>query len=131
MGQAFARLGSQVTVVGSEDRILSKELPEVSALLQQRLEQEGVTFILNSKVTQFTDAHTAIIETATGSTQTAPFDVVLVAIGRTFRHEPLNLPAAGIDLDDKGRIKLNGYLQTTNKHVFAAGDAAAGLPAGQ
>ena len=61
---------------------------------------------------------------------TVPFDVVLVAIGRKFYYDALNLPAAGIELDDKGRLKIDDYLQTTNKHVFAVGDAAAGAPAG-
>ncbi|RYC71619.1 dihydrolipoyl dehydrogenase family protein [Spirosoma sordidisoli] len=130
MGQAFARFGSQVTVVGQEDRILSKELPEVSALLQQRLEVEGITFRLGQQVTAFPDPHTARIESQNGTTETLPFDAVLVAVGRTASVRDLNLPAAGIELNDKGQIKLNDFLQTTNPHVFAAGDAAAGAPAG-
>ena len=131
LGQAFRRLGSAVTVVGTEDRILNKERVEVSSLLQQRLEQEGMVFKLNRKVSRFPDAQTAEIHTKSGQSEHIAFDVVLVAIGRTFNYESLKLPAAGIELDDKGRLKLNDYLQTTNKHVFAAGDAAAGLPAGQ
>lgn len=131
LGQAFRRLGSAVTIVGTEDRILNKERVEVSSLLQQRLEQEGIVFKLNHKVNRFLDAQTAEIETTSGQLEHMAFDVVLVAIGRTFNYESLKLSAAGIELDDKGRLKLNDYLQTTNKHVFAAGDAAAGLPAGQ
>ncbi|MBC3788124.1 dihydrolipoyl dehydrogenase family protein [Spirosoma utsteinense] len=130
MGQAFQRLGSQVTVVGSEDRIMSKELPEVSGLLQKRLTAEGVAFKLGCRVNAFSDANTAEVEHKDGSTEQIPFDVILVAVGRTFHFDDLNLPAAGIDLNDKGQIKLNDYLQTTNGHVFAAGDAAAGSPAG-
>ncbi|MFD2570613.1 dihydrolipoyl dehydrogenase family protein [Spirosoma soli] len=131
MGQAFQRMGSQVTVVGAEDRILSKELPEVSTLLQKRLAEEGIDFRLNRKVKAFRDANTAEVAPENGETEQIPFDVLLVAIGRTFNFDDLNLTAAGIELDDKGRIKLNDYLQTTNEHVFAAGDAAAGAPAGQ
>lgn len=130
MAQAFARLGSKVTVVDSEDRVLSKELPEVSALLQQRLEGEGITFKLGYKVARFPDSQTAEIEPENGPVDSVPFDVVLVAIGRTFNFDAMNLPAARIELDDKGQLKINDYLQTTNKHVFAAGDAAAGAPAG-
>ena len=130
MSQAFQRLGSQVTVVGSDDRILSKELPEVSELLQKRLGGEGITFKLNRSLKSFKDAKTAEVELESGLTELIPFDVVLVAIGRTFDFDDLNLPAAGIDLNDNGQIKLNDYLQTTNEHVFAAGDVAAGAPAG-
>lgn len=131
MAQAFGRLGSAVTVVGTEDRILSKELPEVSDLLQQRLEKEGIVFKLKREVSRFPDAQTAEVKARNGHTEQVPFDVVLVAIGRTFQYDSLNLPVAGIDLDDKGRLQLNDYLQTTNKHVFAVGDAAAGAPAGE
>lgn len=131
MAQAFARLGSAVTVVGAEERILDKELPEVSEILQKQLEKEGITFKLKRKVTAFPDINIAEIKAKNGHTDTVPFDVVLVAIGRTFQYDALNLPAAGIELDDKGRLKINDYLQTTNKHVFAAGDAAAGAPAGK
>lgn len=130
LGQAFARFGSAVTVVDPGDRILSKELPEVSALLQQRLEGEGMTFLFGKKITAFKDAHTAVAESEDGKKEEIPFDVVLVTIGRTFNFDDLNLPAAGIELNDKGQLKINDYLQTTNKHVFVAGDAAAGAPAG-
>ncbi len=130
LGQAFARFGSTVTVVDPGDRILSKELPEVSALLQERLEGEGMTFAFGQKITAFKDACTAVAETNDGSKTDIPFDVVLVAIGRTFNFDDLDLPAASIELNDEGQLKLNEYLQTTNEHVFVAGDAAAGAPAG-
>ena len=131
MAQAFRRLGSEVTVAGVEDRILNKELPEVSELLQKQLEKEGITFKLKRKLTSFPTVDTAELKAKNGHTDIIPFDVVLVAVGRTFQYDALNLSAAGIELDDKGRLKINDYLQTTNKHVFAAGDAAAGAPAGQ
>ncbi|MEZ0609771.1 NAD(P)/FAD-dependent oxidoreductase [Fibrella sp. WM1] len=131
MAQAFARLGSEVTVVGREERILSKEPPTASALLQQRLEQEGIRFHLNSRIAAFTDAHTAQIEGVDKQRIDQSFDVVLATIGRTFDHSSLNLPAAGIEVDEKGRIVINDLLQTANPHVFVAGDAAAGAPAGE
>lgn len=131
IGQAFQRFGSRVTVVGTEGRILSKELPEVSDLLEKRLAAEGVEFKLSRQVKAFHGANVAELALENGSTERVEFDAVLVAIGRTFTFDDLNLSAAGIELDDKGRLKLNDYLQTTNEHVFAAGDAAAGLPAGQ
>ena len=130
LGQAFARFGSTVTVVDPGDRILSKELPEVSALLQKRLEGEGMVFKFGQKITAFTDSRTAVAETEDGKKEDISFDVVLVAIGRTFNFDDIDLPAAGIELNDKGQLKINDYLQTTNKHVFVAGDAAAGAPAG-
>ncbi|MBO0935220.1 FAD-dependent oxidoreductase [Fibrella sp. HMF5335] len=131
MAQAFRRLGSDVTVVGHENRILSKEPPSASALLQERLAGEGINFLLSAEVKSFTDAHTAHIESADGQRHTVVFDQVLATLGRTFDYDDMNLAAAGIELDDKGRLRLNNHLQTTNQHVFAAGDAAAGAPAGE
>ncbi len=91
MAQAFGRLGSAVTVVGSEERILDKELPEASELLQKQLEKEGITFKLERKVTAFPDVNTAETADKDGHTDTIPFDVVLVAIGRTFQYDALKL----------------------------------------
>lgn len=105
LSQAFARMGSQVTVVGREGRILAKEHPDVTALLQQRLTEEGVRFKLNHKLVAFRDANTAELSSDDGTTELVPFDVLLVAIGRTFNFDDLNLSAAGIELDDRGRIK--------------------------
>lgn len=126
MAQAFRRLGSQVTVVGRDARILPKERAEASALLHTRLREEGIEFRLNSEVVAFTDAHVALIRRADEEVSPVDFDAVLVATGRSFDYGRMNLDAAGVRLDEAGRLKLNAYLQTTNPHVWAAGDAAAG-----
>ncbi|MBO0933329.1 dihydrolipoyl dehydrogenase family protein [Fibrella aquatilis] len=131
MAQAFRRLGSEVTVVGRDERILPKEPAAASALLQERLAGEGIQFLLNAEIESFTDAHTAQVKVADGQQHTVQFDQVLATLGRTFDYGDINLSAAGIELDDKGRLRLNNQLQTTNQHVFAAGDAAAGAPAGE
>ncbi|MBD0303375.1 MAG: FAD-dependent oxidoreductase, partial [Tolypothrix sp. T3-bin4] len=74
LSQAFGRLGCEVTVVGSGERILEKELPEISAILQQQLEEEKIIFKLNAKVTAFTDARTARIEYTNGQLESVGFD---------------------------------------------------------
>ncbi len=123
LSQAFARMGSKVTVAGSKDRILEKELPEVSAILQTQLENEGITFKLNAKVTAFLHARSAQIEYANGATEAVEFDTVLLGIGRAFRWDDLNLEAAGIELEN-GKLKVDDYLRTTNKNIYVAGDAS-------
>ncbi len=87
--------------------------------------------MLNSNIKSFSDDHTAHVETTDGQVHIVVFDQVLATIGRTVDYSQMNLAAAGIELDDKGRLRLNNHLQTTNQHVFAAGDAAAGAPAGE
>lgn len=126
LSQAFARLGSQVIVIGSKDRILEKELPEVSTILQKQLENEGITFKFEAKVTSFLHANSAQIEYTNGQKEALDFDAVLLGIGRTFRWDELNLEAAGIELEH-GKLKVDDYLRTTNPNVYAAGDAAGKL----
>ncbi len=123
LSQAFARLGSQVTVVGSSDRILEKELPEVCTILQTQLENEGITFKLNAKVTSFLHSTSAQIDYTSGQKENLDFDAVLLGIGRTFHWDELNLTAAGIELE-QGKLKVDEYLRTTNKNVYVAGDAS-------
>ncbi len=123
LSQAFSRMGSQVIVVGSKDRILEKELPEISTILQTQLENEGITFKLNAKVTSFLHAQSAQMEYTNGQKESIDFDAVLLGIGRTFRWDDLNLEAAGIEIED-GKLKVDDYLRTTNKNVYIAGDAS-------
>lgn len=124
MGQTFQRLGSHVTIVNRGDRILGAERPDSSKILAQKLEEEGIQIINNSSLKEFTDAHTAIIENKEKEQSTLQFDVVLFAIGRVLNYEELNLKLGNIQTNERGRIIINDYLQTSNKKVHVAGDAA-------
>ncbi len=124
MGQTFQRLGSQVTIVNRGDRILKAERPDSSKILAQKFEEEGIQIINNSSLKEFTDAHTAIIENKEREQSTLQFDAVLFAIGRALNYEELNLKAGNIQTNERGRIIINDYLQTSNKNVYVAGDAA-------
>ncbi|GAB4010165.1 mercuric reductase [Spirosoma migulaei] len=126
LSQAFHRLGSQVTVVQSGARILDKESPEVSALLLDRLTNEGIVFRLQTKVSAFDSATTAILEDNTGAKEQLTFDAVLVAIGRQINVDALQPEAAGIETES-GKLKLDAYLRTTNPRVYAIGDVTGQL----
>ena len=121
MAQAFARLGSRVTLVEMGPRLLIRDPEEASTLIQQRLENEGVTVLLNTSIGDFPDANTATLESGSRSVKQM-FDQILVAIGKNLDYSELGLEAAGIALD-KGRIKLDPYLRTTNKRIYVSGDA--------
>ena len=126
LSQAFHRLGSQVTVVQSGERILEKELPEVSALLLDRLTREGMEVLLQTKVVSFDSATSATLEDKPGTKRQLTFDAVLVAIGRHVNVEALQPEAAGI-ATESGKLKLDAYLRTTNPHVYAIGDVTGQL----
>jgi pyruvate/2-oxoglutarate dehydrogenase complex dihydrolipoamide dehydrogenase (E3) component len=125
LGQAFRHLGSEVTVVEAESKFLPKESPEIAEVLRRRMEREGVNFVFNASVNEFTSPNQAIIMTKDKKETSVNFDTVLVSIGREYNLDGLSLEKAGIELDETGRrLKVNEYLQTTNKRVYVSGDVA-------
>ena len=102
LGQAFARLGSAVTLQ-VRGRVLPREIEAASHAVEASLRADGVAFVPEA--------------------DPAAFDVVLAAIGRMPNVESLNLPAAGIAFDARG-ILVNDHLRTTNANVYAAGDVS-------
>ena len=122
MSQAFARLGSNVTVIERAHRLLLRDSEEAGKLIGKHLSAEGVTFHLNAELLRFTSPHSAEIRTPDGVIEQR-FDQVLIATGKALNHDSLDVEKAGIETV-KGRLKLDRYLRTTNKNICASGDAA-------
>ena len=122
LSQAFARLGSEVSVLEYSPKFLPKEASEIAEILKNRLENEGVKFYFNSRLKEFTSPNT-ITFTVDEKEHTTGFDAVLVSIGRVLNIEGLQLEKAGIEVKD-GKLKVDDYLKTTNKNVFVCGDIA-------
>ncbi len=126
LSQAFARLGSQVTQVEMLPRLLIREDPEASALVEQGLQSDGVRLMLNTKAERFTvegDERVLYASTADGE-QRIPFDQALVAVGRRANTSGLGLDALGIPLRRDGTVETNEYLQTRFPNIYACGDVA-------
>ena len=124
IGQAFSRLGSKVTIIQNSNQFLPKEDIEISNILCKQLKAEGVNLLFETKTLEFNSPHTLIIERK-GKNETVFFDKVLISIGRELNIQGLNLEKAGIEIDSDGRkLKVNDYLQTTNKNVYVCGDIA-------
>jgi pyruvate/2-oxoglutarate dehydrogenase complex dihydrolipoamide dehydrogenase (E3) component len=126
IGQALHRLGSEVTIIDKSKSILPHDDPEVTQVLFRQLQAEGIRFILEAEVMEFTSATDAVVKKENGEIQQQSFDAVFVAIGRIFELAPLRFDRAGIRMEND-RIAVNKYLQTTNKHVFVCGDIAGSL----
>ena len=107
LGQVFQRLGVAVTIFDRGPRLLHREDADVAELLQDTLKAEGVQLDFNAELKRVP----------------AGFDAVLVAAGRVPNVEELNLEAAGVRHGRKG-IEVNEYLQTSQPHIYAAGDVA-------
>ncbi|TDX32848.1 dihydrolipoamide dehydrogenase [Modicisalibacter xianhensis] len=125
LGQSFARLGSQVTLVEGGPRLLAKEDDDVSDLIRQRLSAEGVTVHTDTRaVSVETDEkgqHALIVE-RDGTRHEIPFDRLLVCVGRQANVEGLGLESLGVLTTDQGTLEINDYLQTRCPNVWACGD---------
>src|SRR5579859_7260100 len=126
LAQAFARLGSQVSLVSDVSRLLPREDADVAALLEKQFRSEGIELILGAKVERAERSGVGKIliidrgDSVQGK-QTVVGDEILLAVGRTPNVEGLNLEAAGVQYDDKG-VTVDDHLRTSNKNILAAGD---------
>ena len=127
LGQAFARLGSRVTIIEGLRRIVPKEDPEISATLVDVLQSEGITIATNATFVKASrDGHKKVATAKQGDRSlTFEADEILVALGRRPNVEGLNLEAAGVTYTDKG-IAVNDYLQTSAPNILAVGDVIGG-----
>ena len=128
MAQAFCRLGARVTVIQRSGQILSKEDKDMAEIVKQELEKEGVAFRMNAAVVRVGDLgreREVVIKDATGETRTLRAEAILVALGRSPNVAGLGLEKIDIPFDHKG-IKVNSYLRTSHKHIYAAGDVIGG-----
>jgi len=121
--QAFARLGSRVTVVEMADRLLPREDPEAGALLAERFFAEGVTIATGHKATRVDNGQVLVCEHDDGETR-FEFDHLLVALGRRTRVEGYGLERIGVALDPSGRIETDAFQRTNFPNIYVCGDAA-------
>lgn len=128
MAQAHARLGCRVTLLEAA-ALLGADDPEAADVVRTALRRDGVTLHEGVSVTgaaagadggvTLTVRTGAAVETVTGSH-------LLVAVGRRSSFEGMDLDRAGIAVGDRGRLQLDARLRTSNRRVFAVGDAVGG-----
>lgn len=128
LGQAFARIGSQVTLLQRSARLLPKDEPEASAILHNRLASEGVTIALRAEVLQVTRSAGGIVLSVRegDGARDVIVDAILVATGRAPNVADLGLKAGGIQYDARRGVDVDAFLRTTNPRVYAAGDVTGG-----
>jgi pyruvate/2-oxoglutarate dehydrogenase complex dihydrolipoamide dehydrogenase (E3) component len=123
----YASFGSEVTVLESYPILIGREDRDIADSVKAALEKKGIKFILNAKV-KYVDGHVIHYENAiTGEAISLNGDAILLATGRRPYTEGLNLASAGVETDERGAIKVNSHLVTTNPHIRAVGDVKGGL----
>ncbi len=130
LGSVYARLGAKVTVIEYLDRILPGMDLDVAKTFQRMLQKQGFAFRLGSKVTGAAKGEgkvTLSVEPAAGGAAEAiEADVVLVAVGRVPYTEGLGLEAAGVKLDNRGRVEVDAHYATNVPGIYAIGDVIKG-----
>ncbi|MER8953266.1 dihydrolipoyl dehydrogenase [Mesorhizobium sp. M0833] len=130
LGSVWARLGAKITVVEFLDTILGGMDGEVSKQFQRLLSKQGFEFRLGAKVTGVAKARKGAIVTFEpvkgGAAETIEADAVLIATGRRAYSDALELKEAGVDVDERGRVKTDGHLRTNVPGIYAIGDVIAG-----
>ena len=118
LAQAFARLGSQVTVL-ARSRVLSQEDPAVGEAVEAAFRREGIEVLKQTQASEIAhDGQLFTLQTNAGMLQA---EQLLVASGRTPNTENLNLEAIGVATEG-GAIQIDKHLQTTAPGIYAAGD---------
>ncbi|HEY7983261.1 MAG TPA: FAD-dependent oxidoreductase [Ktedonobacterales bacterium] len=126
LGQAFARLGARVTIVARAARLLPREEPEASAVIQRRLADEGLTLHLGATAHAVARRDDATLVISARGADGAPLELVgeqlLIATGRAPNVAGLGLEAAGVAFAPADGIRVDARRRTSNRHIYAAGD---------
>ena len=129
LAQAFARLGSQVVLIGTESGVLPKEDRDAAAVVQTALERDGIEILNCGRDLKISgtgkNRSTIDLPSASGiKEESKSIDTLLIAVGRTPNVESLDLDKAGVAFSRKG-VEIDDHFRTTNRRVFAAGDVCA------
>lgn len=125
--QAYRRFGSRVTIIEHGPRLAKREDPDVSEEVQRVLESEGIEVLLSADVEQVegkSGEHPRVLVRTLDRERTIEGSDILVAAGRTPNTGGIGLEAAGIELTDRGYVRVNDRLETTARDVWAIGECA-------
>jgi pyruvate/2-oxoglutarate dehydrogenase complex dihydrolipoamide dehydrogenase (E3) component/uncharacterized membrane protein YdjX (TVP38/TMEM64 family) len=126
LSQTFARLGSSVVQVEMLPRLLSREDPDVSAIIAKRFEQEGIQVATSHKAIRIEKASWGgvLICEHEGQQVRFEFDRILLALGRRPNTEGFRLQEVGVKLSPNGTVDVNDKMQTNVPNIYACGDFA-------
>lgn len=129
LGSVYQRIGSEVSVVEFMDKIIPTMDGDISKELRKVLKKQGMEFYLSCKVSKVERKGNEVevtFENKKGEIEIITGDYVLVAVGRKPYTEGLGLENVGIDLDERGRIKVDQHLRTNIDNIYAIGDVVKG-----
>lgn len=125
-GHFFAAMGTKVTIIEMADRLLLAEEPEISALLKEELgtRMDIHTSALAKEVKKGADRVAVVVkDKETGREQQFSAQRIMVAVGRKSNADLVKVENTGVEVDERGFIKVDEYLETSKKNIWAVGDA--------
>jgi len=124
IASAFARLGSQVILLEALERVLPTEDADISRLVDRGLKRQGIAVHVGTPVADVQASEDGVSFTYGG--ESARVDYLVIAAGRGADVEALGLAEAGVELEERGLVKVDGALRTSRAGVYAIGDLVAG-----
>ena len=124
LAQAFARFGSNVTLLEQGKQLLPREDRDAAELVRQALQRDGVRISESRKIKAISRQGDEKLIAFDDDDKTDPLlvDQILIGVGRAPNVDGLNLEAAGVQFDRRAGVKVDDHLRTTNRRIFAAGD---------
>ncbi|MCW5857159.1 MAG: FAD-dependent oxidoreductase, partial [Caldilineales bacterium] len=124
LGQTFARLGTQVTILQRSPRLIPEHEPEIAEALAGTLRAEGLAVHTGAKPLAIRQeaGETVVTAEVDGERREFRAEQALMAVGRTPRTADMGLEEAGVTLDKDGFIVVNEFMQTSNLRIYATGD---------
>ncbi|GEK90262.1 mercuric reductase [Alkalibacterium putridalgicola] len=128
LGQLFHNLGSKVTLIQRSERLLKDYDLEVSETVEKALHEQGIQVItgINYEWVEQDGDIKKLTVTKNGKQKTFESDQLLIATGRKPNTEALNLDVAGVKIGINNEIMMNDFGQTSNQHIYSAGDVTLG-----
>lgn len=130
LGTAYANFGTEVTILEGANEILGGFPKDMTSIVKRRLKKKGVTVITNAmaKGVEEKDNGVTVTYEAKGKEDTVDADYVLVTVGRRPNTDELGLEQVGVEMDDRGLIKIDKQCRTNIDNIYAIGDIVAGPP---
>ena len=129
LAQAFRRFGSEVWLLEALEQLLPREDRDAAAIVERAIVGDGVELLTGCKVASIgrSAADRVVRLEYRGANREIEVDEILVTAGRAPNVEGMGLEAAGVEYDRKSGVRIDDYLQTSNPHIFAAGDVCSAL----
>jgi dihydrolipoamide dehydrogenase len=128
LGTVYAKLGSAVTLLEADDRLLSFLDPDIGRVMERALRGHGVNLVTHARVRQIDpgQGRARVLYTSDNGERDVEADKVLVSIGRWPNTRDIGLEKAGVKLDKRGFVEVDSRMETSVKGIYAIGDIVAG-----